>query len=112
MRDVVIATARQTAASWRQDATQRRQRSTIDPVADTLESCASELESELARIDDATRLLSVEQYAREHGHAAPTVRRWCLRGELAAEKNLAGDWEIQRTARRVKRPTPQLQETG
>ena len=112
MRELVIASMRQACESWRQDATQRRQRSAIDPVADTLESCASELESELVRIDDSTRLLSVEQFAREHGHSASTVRRWCLRSELAAERNTAGDWEIPRNARHVKQPTRELQAAG
>lgn len=100
MRESVIAAMKQIADTWDKDVSNRRGRSRIDPVADAMESCASELRAELARVDDATRLLTPEEYAREHGTTASSVRRWCTRGQLVAEKNGAGDWMIPRTARR------------
>lgn len=103
MRDLVISAMRQLAATWQQDVEQRRRVSSIDPVADATAFRASELLSELERVDEATRLLTVEQYARERGLIASTVRRWCLRGELEAERNDKGDWEIPRVARRTQR---------
>ena len=100
MREQIIAAMKQLADTWEQDVRNRRARSRIDPVADAMESCASELRAELTRVDDATRLLTVEQYASEHRTSASTVRRWCAAGELAGEKSAAGDWLIPRTARR------------
>jgi hypothetical protein len=100
MRESVIAAMKQLADVWEKDVGNRRARSRIDPVADAMESCASELRTELARIDDATRLQTPEEYAKEHRCTASTVRRWCANGELEAEKNGAGDWMIPRTARR------------
>jgi len=100
MRESIIAAMKQLADTWEQDVKNRRARSRIDAVADAMESCASELRTEIARVDEATRLLTPEQYAKEHATTASSVRRWCTRGELAGEKNGAGDWMIPRTARR------------
>lgn len=100
MRELYAATARSVAATWRKDAEARRERTQLDAVADVLESCASELESELARVDAATRTLTVEQYAKE-AHVDPSsVRRWCARGELNATRNDKGEWVIPRDAHR------------
>jgi hypothetical protein len=113
MRESVIAAMRQLAEGWQQEASTRRRVTKIDPAADTMERDASELLAELARVEHSTRLLTVDEYAKEF-HAAPTsVRRWCLRGELAgAEKNDAGDWEIPRSARRQARVGRHLDMTG
>jgi hypothetical protein len=105
MRDIVLSTARQKITAWRSEAFARLQRSQLDGGAQVLNSCALELEKALDEVDDQTKLLTVEQYAKEFNHVPSTVRRWCLRGELPAERNLAKDWEIQRNARRVKRTT-------
>jgi hypothetical protein len=101
MRDAVLASAEQLASQWQSEAKSRRRFTPADPVADALDVCASELQAELARVADATRLLTVEQYARTHGMSESTVRRSCARGELAGEKNGAGEWMIPRDARRT-----------
>lgn len=100
MRDAVIASMRQLAETWAQTVHERRKVASVDVAADAIAFCASELVSELARIDEATRLLSVEQFAKAHHTTVSTVRRWCARGELAAEKTPMGDWRIPRNARR------------
>jgi hypothetical protein len=102
MRDAVVASAKQLAETWQKEAASRRRFTPADPVADALEVCASELVAELTRVDDATRLITVEQYARAHGTSESSVRRWCARGELAGERNGAGEWMIPRDARRAK----------
>jgi cupin superfamily acireductone dioxygenase involved in methionine salvage len=103
MRDLVIAAVRQLAGTWQQEVQQRRRVSTVDPIADATEYRASELLAVLKEVDTATRMLTVEQFAQEHGRTASTVRRWCMHGELEALKNPAGDWEIPRNARRIKK---------
>lgn len=110
MRELVIAAVRQLAGTWQQEVANRRKVSAVDPVADATEFRASELLTVLEEVDDATRILSVEQFAHEHNHSVATVRRWCVRGELSAEKNSAGDWEIPRNAKRVKKAD--LQKAG
>lgn len=102
--DIVLTRSVQTVAqTWRQEAELRRTRWQQDPVAPALESCASELESELARVQREARPLTVAEYARAHGAAAATVRRWIAAGELEASKDAAGDWRIPRGARRQRR---------
>jgi hypothetical protein len=101
MRDAILASARQLAETWGKEAASRRRFTPHDPVADALDVCASELLAELTRVADATRLLTVEQYAKAQGMSESTVRRSCARGELAGEKNGAGEWMIPRDARRV-----------
>jgi hypothetical protein len=103
VRDVLISTTKQLAAQWNAEAASRRRFTPNDAVADAIEVCASELVTEMARVDQATRLLTPEEYAKANRTTASTVRRCCARGELAGEKNAAGDWMIPRDARRVKR---------
>jgi hypothetical protein len=104
MRDIVQAgVVRSVITGWRQDAERRRAFSKIDAAADAIEQCASELESELARALESNRLVSVQAYARSHNVDPATVRRWCMRGQLAAEKNQAGDWEIPQYATRQRK---------
>jgi hypothetical protein len=97
VRDVLIAAARQLADQWKAEAAGRF---TPHDVANALTTCASELVAEIDRVDRETRLLTVEQYAAAHGDHPSSVRRWCLRGELDATRNDAGDWMIVRGARR------------
>lgn len=103
MRDVLVASMQQMAEAWRSEASSRRRFTPSDQVADALEVCASELLSELARVDTATRLLTAEQYATAHQTSVASVRRWCARGELAGERNGAGEWMIPRDARRARK---------
>lgn len=103
MRDSVPAeVVRGVISSWMQDVAARRKVTRVDPVADAFEHCASEMESELERAIDANRLLTVEQYAKSRAVDKSTVRRWCISGELQAEKNPAGDWMISASAHRKK----------
>jgi len=101
MRDHVIEAMEQLAATWEQEATQRHCVSRVDPVADATLYRASELRAVLKEIDAATRTLTVNQFAKEHGHAPSTVRRWCMRGQLDAQQTPAGDWAIPRNAKRI-----------
>lgn len=103
MRDAITAAVRQLAATFRQDAAQRRRFTPNDQAADAIDACASELLAELARVEEATRTLSPDEYAAAHQTTASSVRRWCARGELAAIRNAAGDWAIPRDARREKK---------
>jgi hypothetical protein len=103
MREPLVASMQQMAETWRSEAKSRRRFTPNDPVADALEVCASELVSELARVDAATRLLTAEQYAAAHQTSVASVRRWCSRGELAGERNGAGEWMIPRDARRARK---------
>jgi len=110
--DPVAASVRGVIAAWRQEVQQRHRVTKVDPAADAMELCASELESELARVEAASKLLTVEQYARATNVSPSSVRRWCLRGELAAERTPAGDWIIARSARRVPRVRQALRKVG
>jgi hypothetical protein len=101
MRDVLAASMRQLADQWEAEAGTRRRFTPSDQVADALVVCASELRSELTRVETATRLLTVAQYAAAHTVSESTVRRWCVRGELEAERNGAGEWVIPRASRRM-----------
>lgn len=103
MRDRVIEAMEQLASAWEMEADARHRVSTVDPVADATKYRASELRAVLKDVDDATRTLTVEQYAREHGRTTSTVRRWCMRGQLDAQKSPAGDWAIPRNAKRIKK---------
>jgi hypothetical protein len=72
--------------------------------AAAFEFIANDLEERMRLAREAARTLTVAQYARTSNVNDATVRKWILRGELAATKNEKGDWEIAATARRV-RPT-------
>lgn len=109
MRDVFFRGVRSLVASWTEEADRRLQVAASDPVAQAIAYCASELEDRLRDLESRTQLLSVAAYADLHSLTAPTVRRWCDRGEIEAEKRADGDWLIpadakrRRTARRVAR---------
>lgn len=100
MSEPVIERMKQLATTWQQEAKAARERSRINPVADTTESLASELLAELDDVEKATRMLTVQQFADANNTNPSTVRRWCVRGELPADKDLKGDWIIPRGARR------------
>lgn len=99
---VPVSVVRGVIDAWKQEATQRLKRTPSDTAAESLLSCASELESELTHALDAHRLLTVEEFARLRDVDGSTVRRWCVRGELPAEKNSAGDWMIPAHATRAR----------
>lgn len=102
MRDVLTPMINGITRSWKLEAAQRKKRTPNDAVAEAMESCASEMESELARVLRETAMLSVAQYAKQHGVDASTVRRLCVRGQLeGAEKGVDNEWRIPRDARRI-----------
>jgi hypothetical protein len=80
---------------WMGVVADRRALSAIDPAADAFAKAAKELADEITRAEDATRHVSVVEFAQLRGVRPGTIRKWCARGLLAgAVKNAAGDWEI------------------
>ena len=103
MPDVlVIGEVRKAIEAWRNVAKDRRAVTTIDPVADTFAYCANDLEKRIERAERAKPTYTTKEYAGLYKVRDGTVRKWIDAGELEAHKNGAGDWEIPRSARRVR----------
>jgi hypothetical protein len=86
---------RQLTTRWLGVVNDRRALSPIDPAADAFAKAAKELADEITRAEDASRRVSVVEYATLRGVRPGTIRKWCARGLLSgAVKNDAGDWEI------------------
>lgn len=89
-------------ADYRKIAADHRRLNPQSAEAAALEFVANDLEERIRQEREAAKTLSVAQYARTSNVNDATVRKWILRGELAATKNEKGDWEIAATARRVR----------
>lgn len=84
---------------WLQVVESRRDMTPIDAAADAYERAAKELSAAIKEAEDDGQVLSTSEYAVLRRVAPGTVRKWCVRGELAgAVKNDAGDWDIPATA--------------
>lgn len=103
MLDVVFASVRSVAESWRQEVSRRRQFSRTDPVADALDYAASELTGEIERLERDLHYLSPEQYAELKGVSSQTIRNWINAGELEAVRDGRGRWLIPATAERKRK---------
>lgn len=91
----------QAAEDWEREAQSQRRMSPTNPVADTLAYCAADLRERAKQADAARRTCATAEYARTHGVAPATVRKWCARGELpGATRTVGGDWCIPFTATR------------
>ena len=98
--DLILASSRAVAETWRDEATRRRKISPTDPVADTMEFCATELLDHLQGVDRQTHWLGSEDFAQLHGVTPQTVRNWIRNSELEAVKTEKGGYMINRHATR------------
>lgn len=70
--------------------------------AKAVDACRAMLKDRITAVERQYEYLTVAQYAALHRVSELTVRRWCDRGELAAESTAKG-WKIKRTAIRERR---------
>lgn len=92
------------AADLQSAAQVRRAVTPVDPAADALEYASRQLAGLCARVLEETRFLTVAEFARLQQTSESNVRLWIKRGEIhpLPEKNVRGEWEISREARRIK----------
>lgn len=101
---IPAAVVRGALADYGREVESRRRISATDPVADTMEYVVRDLAERLDRAEDATRLLTPEQYgALAHVRvAAQSIRRWCRNGELPGAVHAEHGWLIPAGAMRVR----------
>lgn len=99
---IPAAVVRGALADYGREVESRRRISVVDPVADTMEYVVRDLSERLTRAEDATRLLTPEQYAAlPHIRVAPqSVRRWCRDGEIPGAVHAEHGWMIPAGAKR------------
>lgn len=78
------------AKKWKAEAGRRKKISAVDPVADAIDYCAAELEVALKDAELADAFLTVEQYAARVQKSKQTVRGWCRKGKVPAERTPTG----------------------
>jgi excisionase family DNA binding protein len=81
--DRVLDDVEKKAAQWERMVAEQRAVTTVNPPADAVEYCAKDLRVLVQRIRENTEELTPEQYARQQGVSAETVRAWIRRGRLA-----------------------------
>lgn len=77
-------------AKWKAESSRRKQITSVDPVADAIDYCAGELDEALKDAMAAERRLTVEEYAAKVRKSPQTVRAWCRRGKIKAERTPTG----------------------
>lgn len=94
--------ARAMADAWEAEAAARESRApgVPDPVAASMRTQAADLRAKIEEVERESAYLTVPEYAARHDVSEQSVRRWCLAGELNAERSLGGDWRIPQNALR------------